>query len=385
MFQKLIGKLNSLKAKMDGMPGWKRGLALLTLVAVLLGTGGVLALAVNAFNQSNTIVSPVGNSSTKSSKSMVVSPNEPKDTPDPINGVLYAKSEVNNWKTRVPLAIMIENHVDARPQSGLSKAEVVYEALAEGGITRFMAIFLASSTEVGPVRSARAYYLDWLSEYGAGYAHWGGSPEAMDLIKRYSLKDLDQFFLGAPTYWRVADRAAPHNGYSSTDKLWEAAEKRGYNVLPSFDSWKFKNDSTDSAKTAGTINIDFGSADAYNVTWKYDPEKNIYLRENGKVAYKDKVNDEQFSAKNIVVESVKASSYDSYGRLSMETVGSGDAKIFRDGTVVEGTWKKPSREERTKFYDQAGQEIELNRGQIWIEVIPSSAGGLKGAKIEYSS
>jgi hypothetical protein len=380
----MLNKLNYLKERLDRFSRWKKGLVLSSLIVALLSVGAVLAVGAKALNKTETVVSPAIPDS-NSFKSVVVSPNEPKDTPNPINGVLFTKTEAESWKGKVPLAVMIENLVSVRPQSGLSKAEVVYEALAEGGITRFMAIFLANNAELGPIRSARAYYLDWLSEYGAGYAHWGGSPEAMDLIRAYQVKDLDQFSLGAPTYWRVRDREAPHNGYTNTEKLWEAAGKKGYNSLANFDSWKFKKDATDSARLASTIKIKFTGSAPYEVVWKYDSEKNSYLRENGGQAHLDKTNEEQLSAKNVIVQSVTANTYDNYGRLRMDTIGEGELKVFRDGSLIEGTWKKLSREGRTKFYDKEGKEIELNRGQIWIEIIPSSQGSVRNVGLEYSS
>ena len=179
---------------------------------------------------------------------------------------------VRPWEKRRPLGVMIENSSAARPQSGLSSADVVYEAVAEGGITRFMAVFLCQDTDpIGPVRSARTYYLDWISEYGASplYAHVGGAntpgpADALGQIERYgwgAYNDLNQFSVGFPTFWRDYDRlgantATEHTVYTSTQKAWAfaAAKRQLTNVetddrtgktIPwdqNFVKWTFKDD-----------------------------------------------------------------------------------------------------------------------------------------------
>jgi hypothetical protein len=149
------------------------------------------------------------------------------DIPNPINGVFYTKKEAAKWQKRVPLAVMIENHSLARPHSSVSKAEVVYEALAEGGVTRFVVIFLAdnSSRDLGPVRSARQYYIDWAREYDAVYAHWGGNEGVRAKAKAvFGSKDFDQFVIGYPTYFKRAPWYV-HDSYTTTKGLWKAAHK----------------------------------------------------------------------------------------------------------------------------------------------------------------
>lgn len=310
---------------------------------------------------------------------------ETKSVPNPISGILVTPTEAQSWEKRLPLAVVVENIVAARPQSGLSKADLVYESLAEGGITRFLAIFLSQDTEVGPVRSARAYHIDWLSEYQAGFGHWGGSPEAMELIHEYSIKDLDQFTLDFPTYYRVSDRPAPHNGYTKTQNLWKAAEDRSWDSLPKIDSWKFKDDEGTPSVEVRNIKVRFGIDEDYFVDWKFDSEKKVYQRSVGGAFHEDKLNNEQLSAKNVVVQFADTYLKGGEGRLRIDSVGRGEAKIFRDGKVIDGSWRKSSRESRTHFYDKDGIEIEFNRGMTWIQILPSSEGEVKGGGIEYSS
>jgi hypothetical protein len=151
----------------------------------------------------------------------------PRTEACPLNGSLKTQQAKDAWSKRRPLAVMIENHEESRPQSGLSSADVVYEAVAEGGITRFMAVFLCpfNDIQVGPVRSARTYFLDWVSEYNSLYAHVGGAntpgpANALGQIIDYKILDLNQFGIGFPTFWRDYQRlghpvATEHTMYSS--------------------------------------------------------------------------------------------------------------------------------------------------------------------------
>ena len=298
------------------------------------------------------------------------------DFASPINGIWYTQAEAKSWKDRLPIAAVIENHTDARPQSGFSKAEVVYETLAEGGITRTLAVYLSQDSTIGPVRSNRPYLLDWVSEYTAGYAHIGGSPLAQGLVKKYNIRDLDQFFLGAPTYQRTNHRFAPHNVYTSTSKLRGAAATKGYKGPVKIDSWLFTDEESKLAKRPKkfTLNLGFLGAFGYDVKWVYQPSSNIYLRFNGGVKHVDATTKKQLSAKTIIVQRVTVKPEPSgHSRILLGTIGSGKVQIFRDGKVITGTWKKKNRTSRTKFFDKSGKEILLNRGQIWVEVVPSDS------------
>jgi hypothetical protein len=265
-------------------------------------------------------------------------------------------------------AVMIENMIEARPLAGLAKASLVYEAISEAGITRFLAIYPATVDveKIGPVRSARLYYLDWAEEYGALYAHCGGSPEALRAISNYNIFNLDEFS-NAKYFWRAKNRGAPHNLYTSTELLKKALEDKDWIVKPDFTPWQFKSEEPKSGDVQ-QIKIDFSSP-AYQVTWKYDQEKNDYLRWQAGEIQKDE-DGTQIWAKNIVVQFVKMWVVDEVGRKKMETIGSGRALIFQDGKSIEGEWRKKEKGARTKFYDQNGNEIKFNPGVTWIEVVP---------------
>ena len=312
-----------------------------------------------------------------------------KDRPCPLNGAMYTKNREETWGKRRPLGVMIENHTDARPVIGLSRADVIYEAVAEGGITRFLTVFLCQDAgDIAPVRSARTYFLDWVSEYDALYAHVGGAntpgpANALGQIRDYGIMDMDQFGLGFPTYWRGTDRLAPHNVHSTTKKLWEAAEERKFTVEDedgkrwddNFTLWKFKDDALlESRGNQKDVSVPFWDQYSdYTVTWKYDKEANVFRRYHGAEAQVDPLTKEHLSAKNVIVQfQTERKANDGYpdGHLLYGTIGSGKALIFQDGKVVEGKWIKDSRTARTKFLDAKGKEVELVRGLVWIETIP---------------
>lgn len=331
--------------------------------------------------------------------SFVEDPNEPKTEECPLNGSLHTKKARESWEKRRPLAIMIENHTEARPQSGLTNADIIYEAIAEGGITRFMALFYCdlADVQVGPVRSARTYFLDWLGEYDALYAHVGGAntpgpADALSQIIRYEVKDLNQFSIGFPVFWRDYQRlghpvATEHTMYSTTQKLWEVGAKRGWTATDSanlrwdrnFTPWKFKDDSGGGNVSGITVNF-WDSQPNYIVEWNYDAASNSYKRKNGE-PHMDLNNNAQLAAKVIIIQFQKeANANDGYPgnvHLLYGTTGGGKALIFQDGNVQEGKWIKSSRTSRSKYVDSGNKEILLNKGQIWIQTVP------EGSKVEY--
>lgn len=342
---------------------------ILLLLIVLVGAWGVVGVVLGKKSvRALEIKSPVAT---------LINEKIPKiaDYPNPINGVLYTKRDAATWKDRVPLAIMVENSVVARPQSGLSKADIVYEALAEGGVTRFAAIFLSQGSQVGPVRSARDYYYDWISEYKAAYSHWGGNQYVRVLASQlFGAKDLDQFVIGSPTYYRLC--YGEHCGYTSTDNLWNVATARGVNKPVQIESWRFKDDSPSKSPNAVEVTVSFQGDYGYVVVWRYDPATNSYLRSNGGAAHIDKETGQQIRVKTIVVCSLQNLGYKivtGVANRNFQTLGENNVKIFQDGTLSEGVWKKASRESRTRFYDTSGKEIALNQGQIWMEMIPAGS------------
>jgi hypothetical protein len=239
---------------------------------------------------------------------------------------------------RRPLIVKVENHTDARPQSGLNKADIVIEAMAEGGITRFAAIFLCHSVdEIGPVRSGRLQDIIFISEYDALFAHVGGS-DAFDDAKFDDMADLDEFSY-SDSYWRSKDRDAPHNVYTTTERLHNAARDEGYEKQVALDSWAFKKGNP-GAGTVTKVDIPYGADCA--VSYTYDAASNSYLRFVEGEPFTDKPTGVQIAPKNVVVMYVSYESSDDGeeyglgGRDEMQLIGEGRAVIFRDGEAVDG-------------------------------------------------
>lgn len=270
-------------------------------------------------------------------------------------------------------AIMIENHWESRPPSGLFDAGIVFEVPVEAGITRFMAIYDAADEidEIGPVRSARDYYLDWASEFGALYAHVGGSPQALSEIPDANIYDLNQFFNGR-YFWRSSDRYAPHNVYTNSELLQKAMRDKGIGEIYDYKAWRFKDDRPSEDPGAGIIEIDF-SVPEYLVRWEWASSTNDYIRFNGDEAHVD-ADGSEIRARNIAVVQTESYVLDHEGRINLRTLGKGKAWVFRDGEVVEATWSKPDKESRLRFYDVTGRDIEMNRGNTWVEVITNRWG-----------
>ncbi len=327
-------------------------------------------------------------------------PNEPLTEECPINGEMLTKTQKEKWEKRRPLGVMIENHKDARPQSGLQSADVIYEAVAEGGITRFLAIFYCKDAKyIGPIRSARIYFIKILEGYGNYplYAHVGGAntpgpADALGYIKKLtwaSYNDLNQFSVPFPYFWRdyerLPNRATEHTVYSSTAKLWQyAKEKRGLSNVDEdqipwdkdFKPWIFKDDEP-TEKRGNTTKIDFGFwnsfASDYAVTWNYVKGRNSYLRTNGGELHLDKNTNKPIEVKNVVIIFAKESpANDGYpgGHILYQLTGQGEALVFQDGKVIEGYWSRKKDEELLRFYNENNQEIPLVRGLTFIEILP---------------
>lgn len=349
------------------------------LYLALIGFGIVCLLLslfffIKGLSAGNTF-SPLG----QANQDQQASVQEEKTVPNPLNGVLVTPSEAISWEQRYPVAVMIENLNITRPQTGLSRADIVYEALSEGEITRFMALYLSENSDLGPIRSVRLPYLHWALEYDAAVAHVGGSTEALEQIRPLGSKDLDQAFIGEPTYQRLSNRglSLEHTMFSSALKLWDKALSLGYQGVPAFDSWKFKDDaSVESRPRTQQISLRFTGNRDYVVGWVYNPKTNDYERSNGGFLHLDKATEEAIRAKVVIVQSMKTSFEEvSPGQIGrkMETVGSGEVRIFQDGVSILGTWEKKSPTARTKFFAANGDEISLNRGKIWVEVNPTDS------------
>jgi len=271
-------------------------------------------------------------------------------------------------------AIMIENSPDARPQSGLKQAGVVYEAIAEGGITRFLTLHQQDKPQIiGPVRSLRMYYVDWLAAYNASVAHVGGSAAALAEVRKGGYRDIDQFFNGA-YYWRAADRYAPHNVYTSFAKLDALNQAKGY-TSSVFTGFTRQDGVPSKTPNATNIAINF-SGPAYNTTYAYNPAANNYIRNVGGAPHVDR-EDGQIAPSVVVAMKINMNTVfqDGY-REDIQTVGDGPATIFQNGTAQDVTWHKGNRSAPINFTDANNKDVPLVRGQTWIAAIPNSGGSV---------
>lgn len=296
-------------------------------------------------------------------KEEVKEPPKPTTEPSKLTGVT-----VPIESNLLPVTgIMIENSPDARPQAGLKDAGVVFEAIAEGGITRFLTLFQEAQPDyVGPIRSARPYYLQWLQGFDAAIAHVGGSPEALAKIRSDGIKDLDQSF-NAGSYQRVSNRYAPHNVYTSLAKLIELAKSKGF-TSSTFTSLLRKAEAPAATPTAKSINLAI-SGPLYKVHYDYEAASNSYLRSQAGTPHKDERSGQQIKPKVVVALVMPQGIAADRIHTSYNTLGSGVVFIFQDGAVTQGTWSKANDKEQFRFTDAAGAPLGLNPGQTWFTAV----------------
>jgi len=295
----------------------------------------------------------------------------PALVPDPIDGEPVS----GEIAVRRPIAVMIDNLSLARPQWGLSAAARVYEALTEGGITRYLAVFAEQDADrIGPVRSARTQFLDYAVELDAAIAHVGGNADALALVRELPVKDLDDFHFG-DAYRRIPAPhvAFEHTAFTSTQTLRGILEQRGWAEDPPIAQPSWKDDRPVPDRPASQrVTIAFSTPE-YTVSWTYRPETNDYARALAGAPDTDAATGHALTAKTIAIAVIPRTE----GRTSIgedtwtfADVGSGPALVVQDGTVIRATWQKASRADRLRFVDQTDHEIALNRGPQWIEIVP---------------
>jgi hypothetical protein len=300
----------------------------------------------------------------------VANKDEEKKVASPYHSFLDG-SAVSSTEEECPQVVgaMVDNSPDVPSQAGINQAPIVYEAMAEGGVTRYLAIFNGNQevVEVGPIRSARRYFLDWIQEYGdAMYMHVGGSPEALSFLKQSDIFDVNEFGWGK-YFWRSNERAAPHNILTSSAK-WQTILEKTKDDHPEkkWEGWKFgdiANETTD----AGSILLPYFSN--YKIQWTYNASSSLYERFVNNSADRDS-NKNQIITNNIVVQMSGTKVLDEVGRRKIETVGSGDALVLRNGKIITGSWTKETMVSRTKFFDKKGEEIVLSPGKTFVQVLP---------------
>ena len=311
---------------------------------------------------------------------------EPTDTrvAAPLTGLLVTPEAARQH----PIAVMVDDHFDARPQSGFNAASIIWHAPAEGGVPRYMMIFQDQIPKgVGPVRSARQYYIEWAAEWNAMYVHAGGSPQAIaTLIRKGSgqwVYNADQFRWGGKYLWRTKDRFPPHNVYTDGPHLRALAKRLGAKDGPIEPVWQFAADKPEEERpVGGQITVVYPYE---TIVYRYDRASNTYIRytcafacesRELKTPQKDRADGQVVAPKNVVILRMVFGAlndgHPSKHRLEARDVGEGQAWISTNGITIKGTWRKATRTGPTLLFDAAGNPVTLTAGQTFIQVIPTN-------------
>ncbi|QTL97975.1 DUF3048 domain-containing protein [Iocasia frigidifontis] len=282
----------------------------------------------------------------------------------------FTGQPIEEIKRERAIMASIENTQPARPQSGLEDADIVYEFLVEGGITRFLALYWGKIPDkIGPVRSVRPYLIRTSQDYHALLLHAGASPAGFALLQQENVLHLDQIYNGS-YYWRSSDRKAPHNLYTGGDIV--KPYLRNITGQKYTSRFNFQNVSliNPAQIKANIIRINYWGDN--RLLYKYNEDRNIYLRYYSKYNIPHMTDTGgRLKTRNIIVQYVKTKVIDEQGRLEMELEGRNKALVFKDGIVISGYWEK-NNDEWARYYNETGNEIELNPGKTWIEVVPLS-------------
>lgn len=314
-------------------------------------------------------------------------PTEPPPTPIPTPAVVPAPLTglpiSPEAAIRLPIAVMIDDHSLARPQSGFNAASIVWHAPAEGGVPRYMLVFQEQvPDDVGPVRSARQYYVEWAAEYGAMYVHHGGSSQALETLRARGsgqwVWNADGFRWLGQYLWRSGDRFAPHNVYTDGQHLRDLARRLGGEDGPVDGAWTFRAPADPRLRPDGgkiTVTYPYES-----ITYRYDATTNRYERfiNGAKRPQVDHADGEVVAPTNVVILRMAfgllSNSPNNHGRLEAHNVGTGVAWISTNGRTVQGTWSKASKTAPTLLFGPGGDPIRLTRGQTFVQVLPIGYG-----------
>ncbi len=299
---------------------------------------------------------------------------EPNNEPVPVE---EKQVQIYSGNDR-PIAVMIDNHNGAWPQAGLNQAYMVYEIIVEGGETRLMALFKGVDLEkIGPVRSARHYFIDYAMENDAIYVHFGQSPQAQSDIKKYSINDINGIAEDGTTFWRVKDKSAPHNAVTSTAKLLESAKSKNYRTTSTEESvLNYVTDEVnlEDGQSANTITIPH--SDLQTVKYEYDEENKVYVRYARGEEQIDWDTEEPVTTKNIIItfcDNYTLSDKENKGRQGLKNIGTFDGYYITNGKAIKIQCIKNARDEKTVYQDMNGNEININDGNTFVNICPTDA------------
>jgi len=300
-----------------------------------------------------------------------------KDLKEEVEKKIVKKLKIvdENSKTR-PIAVMINNNHKAWPHAGLQEAYITYEIIAEGGITRLMALFKDQDTaKVGSVRSARPYYLDYALENDAIYVHYGWSNDAKSDISSLGVDNINGL-TASSVFWRDTslNKATEHTAFTSMEKIKEYADEQGYtrdtnkDLLLNYSVDEINLNKKEEAEKADKIYIKYSYYT--DTSYEYDSETKTYKRSMSNTPHKDAITGKQYTVKNIIITPIENYSYDSYGRQKLKNIGEGEGYYITNGYAVPITWEKDSRSGQTKYKYKNGKEIKVNDGNTYIQIQP---------------
>ncbi|HCF99897.1 MAG TPA: hypothetical protein DEV93_05070 [Chloroflexi bacterium] len=353
------------RAFVSVIPGEARALILIFAVA------GLAALVVGSVAASPHLTGTVTPTPIHVSTKATVVPNI---VPGPLNG----EPTQRRIALRRPIAAVIDNlYPDARPQAGLNRASLVFETLAEGGITRLMGVFLEhDASQIGPIRSARPYFVKWAAGYRALFVHAGGSPAALQLLYLTPQLGNVEALLPRPEFHRESDRISPHNLFGSTDGVRAIAVRNAWNHRVSY-AWLAHKTPAPKAERGhiSHIRINFSTPNIssppdYAVDYRFERAQDLYVRSVGGVPAIDRLANRPVETSNVVLlyTSIAPIPNDAEARVAVGVVGKGKALIFEDGGIVRGSWSKSGVLAPLRLKDATGSPVKLNPGQTWFEV-----------------
>ena len=274
-----------------------------------------------------------------------------------------------------PIAVMIDNVGSARPQAGLNEAYLVYEIIVEGKQTRLMALFQDKNlSKIGPVRSSRHYFLDYALENDAIYVHFGWSPQAKKDISSLKVNNINGLVESSTSFWRVKDKSAPHNVVTSTDKILNIAKRKKYSTTSEKESvLNYVVEEVELTDAMAASNIEIPYSSSYKVTYKYDEQTKRYTRGYNKTTQKDWDTKELVTTKNIIITFAKNSVLNdgtNKDRQNLSNIGTLDGYYITNGKAIKIKCTKTSRTAQTVYRDLEGNEIEVNDGNTFIQIVP---------------
>lgn len=343
----------------------KKTMILLIVLAILVViAGGLLIYKIVSNKKAVPVIEDANNSETENSGALVVQQQK--------------NIKIFNGNDR-PIAVMIDNHSGAWPQANLDKAYMVYEIIVEGGETRLMALFKGQNLDkIGPVRSSRHYFLDYALENDAIYVHHGWSPQAQSDITTLGVNNINGIQESSSNFWRVKDKSAPHNLFTSTESILKIAERKGYSKTSNKKSVLnyVANEVQLPATAVSATSVTIPHSNLQTVKYEYDEQTKTYKRYARNKLQTDYITGEPVTTKNIIItmcDNYTLEDKENKGRQGLKNIGTFKGYYITDGKAIEIQCTKNARDEQTIYKDLNGKEIEVNDGNTFVNICPTDA------------